>query len=217
MAAPHVEQPDLPEYMTWEELERLPEEIAEQIELWEGRVVWLRRGPAEHQTFMRRLTNGFESCARKDMSTQTEHCWRVDLESNVFFGASGKSDFVTPDFLVYRCLSGPYQDIRSVDVALVGEVLSPSNTQTIVEAKKARYASAGIPWYWEVALARESSAIEVVKAYGLETQPGDLPEGVHPLYPANYLLVGEWTQADADGVQFDHPFPITIPWSDLEF
>ncbi|WP_425436775.1 hypothetical protein [Nocardia donostiensis] len=31
----------IPEYMTWEELEQLPAEIAEQIELRDGRVVWL--------------------------------------------------------------------------------------------------------------------------------------------------------------------------------
>jgi hypothetical protein len=36
---PDVEHSDLPEFMTWEELERLPEEIAERIELWDGRVV----------------------------------------------------------------------------------------------------------------------------------------------------------------------------------
>ncbi|MEU4414059.1 hypothetical protein [Nocardia salmonicida] len=30
MSLPGIERPDLPEFMTWEELERLPEEIAEQ-------------------------------------------------------------------------------------------------------------------------------------------------------------------------------------------
>ncbi|MFC6010980.1 hypothetical protein [Nocardia lasii] len=39
MFLPGVERPDLPEFMTWEELEQLPEEIADQIELWDGRVV----------------------------------------------------------------------------------------------------------------------------------------------------------------------------------
>ncbi|MFD8098144.1 hypothetical protein ACFV24_01275 [Nocardia fluminea] len=39
MSLPGFERPDLPEFMTWEELERLPEEIAEQIELWAGRVI----------------------------------------------------------------------------------------------------------------------------------------------------------------------------------
>ncbi|WP_459957480.1 Uma2 family endonuclease [Nocardia sp. IFM 10818] len=214
MSIPHVGQPDLPEYMTWEELERLPAEVAEQIELWNGRVVWLRRGPGEHQTFMRRITNAFERCTRKDMATNTEHCWVSNLETNVFFGTSGKSDFATPDFLVYRCLP-PYHDVRAADVVLVGEVLSPSNTRSDVEAKKARYAGAGIPWYWEVALTPEESAIATVRCYALETRQDLLPQGVHPLYPANYLLVGEWTHTR--DIEIDHPFPISIPWSDLEF
>jgi hypothetical protein len=107
MSITGIERPDLPEYMTWEELERLPEEIAQQTELWNRRVVWERRGPAEHQTFTRRLTNSIEVCARKNMSDRPEHRWRVSFETNVFLGMSGKSDFVTPYFLVYRCLDYP--------------------------------------------------------------------------------------------------------------
>ena len=217
MSLPRVEQPDLPEYMTWEELERLPEEIARQIELWNGRVVWVRRGPAEHQTFTRRLTNAIERCARKAMSAHPERCWRVNLETNVFLGRSGKSDFLTPDFLVHRCLETPYQDVRGGDVLLAGEVLSPPNTQTDIEAKKGRYAGAGIPWYWEVALAREESAIATVRAYALGTGHAHLPDGVHPLRAANYLLVGEWTHANPNGVEIDFPFPISIPWAELEY
>lgn len=38
------------------------------------------------------------------------------------------------------------------DVVLVGEVLSGSDTPKRREWKKARYAEAGIPWYWEVEL-----------------------------------------------------------------
>ncbi|WP_433724996.1 Uma2 family endonuclease [Nocardia sp. CA-129566] len=217
MSIPHVQRPDLPEYMTWEELERLPEEIAEQIELWDGRVVWVRRGPSEHQVFTARLFAALERCGRKDMSSHSERCWRVGLETNVFLGRTGKSDFLTPDFLVHRCLESPYQDVRSGDVLLVGEVLSPSNTQTDIEAKKGRYASAGIPWYWEVHLAREASAIAIVRAYALETRPGELPDGVHPLRSANYLLAGEWTPDNTDDIEIDFPFPIQIPWSELEY
>ncbi|MEV6139418.1 Uma2 family endonuclease [Nocardia sp. NPDC051990] len=217
MSLPRIERPDLPEYMTWEELERLPEEIAGQIELWNGRVVWVRRGPGEHQQFTRRLTNSIEYHARKAMSEQTQHCWRVNFETNVFLGTSGKSDFVTPDFLVYRCLEMPYQDVRASDVLLVGEVLSPSNTQTDIEAKKGRYASAGIPWYWEVILDREVSAIAMVRAYVLEIGHAQLPPGVHPLRSANYIIVGEWTHENPDGIAIDFPFPIAIPWTELEY
>ncbi|MFI6870054.1 Uma2 family endonuclease [Nocardia sp. NPDC050406] len=203
--------------MTWEELERLPEEIAEQIELWEGKVIWLRRGPAEHQTFTRRLTNAIERCGRLSTSAKPEECWRVNLETNVFFGPTGKSDFVTPDFLVHRCLDGPYQDVRSADVLLVGEVLSPGNTRSDIEAKRARYAAAGIRWYWEVLLDPARSAIATVRAYALELEHGLLPDGIRPLHPTNYLLADEWTHDDADDIEFDFPFPIRIPWDELAF
>ncbi|NUP26649.1 MAG: Uma2 family endonuclease [Nocardia sp.] len=217
MSLPRTDRPELPEYMTWEELEQLPEEIAEQIELWDGRVVWLRRGPSEHQAFTRRLTNAVERDAHKGMSERPEQCWRVEAETNVFLGTSGKSNFLTPDFLVFRCPETPFQDIRAADVLLVGEVLSPSNTQTDMEAKKGRYAGAGIPWYWEVTVAQAKSAIATVRAYALETGHGRLPDGVRPLRTANYILAGEWTPDDEDGVRIDFPFPIHIPWTELEY
>lgn len=111
----------------------------------------------------------------------------------------------------------PFEDIRANTTLPVGEVLSPSNTQTDMETKKGRYASAGIPWYWEVTLAREVSAIATVRAYGLETGPGRLPGGVHPLRSANYILAGEWTLGNPGGIRIEYPFPITIPWTELEY
>lgn len=217
MSVPRIERPELPEYMTWEELERLPEEIAEQIELWEGRVVWMRRGPGEHQIFTRRLTHELERCSRDDMAADPQRCWVANLETNVFLGENGKSDFVTPDFLVHRCLGGAYRDVRATDTALVGEVLSPSNVPANIEAKKSRYAKAGVPWYWEVALERDASAIAFVRAYGLERVHSQLPAGVSPLNQANYLLVGEWMNGGAGPVSFEHPFSIDIPWTALAF
>ncbi|MEV0252032.1 Uma2 family endonuclease [Nocardia sp. NPDC050712] len=217
MAIPHSPQPNLPEYMTWEDLELLPTEIAQQIELWNGKVIWVRRGPAEHQDYSAEFRSALRRSARDDMGNHTDRCWRVSLETNVFFGDSGKSDFVTPDFLVYRCLEAPYSDIRARDVVLVGEVHSPSNTQTDIEAKKARYAQAGIPYYWEVDLARPAPAIGVVRSFALETGHGQLPDGVRPLRSANYVVTGEWTPADQpDGIITEFPFPIRIPWADLE-
>lgn len=217
MTYPQLERPDLPEFLTWEELERLPEEVAGEIELWEGRVVWVRRGPMGHQRFTRRLTNALEVAANKAMSEQPQQCWNPESETNVFLGRSGKSDFLTPDFLVCRCLEPPDRDVRATDVVLVGEVLSPSNTLPSLEAKKARYAGAGIPWYWEVELAPASRAITAVRAFVLETGSGRLPAGVRPLRPANYVVGGEWTRDDPDGIAIDFPFPIRIPWSELEF
>ncbi|MFD6388821.1 Uma2 family endonuclease [Nocardia sp. NPDC060259] len=217
MASPSPERPDLPEFMTWEELEQLPEEIAAQIELWEGRVVWVRRGPAEHQEFTNLLWAALRRCAREAVTTDPERCWRVHTETNIFFGRTGKSDFATPDFLVRPCVDAPYQDIRADDVLLVGEVLSPSNSPADMEEKKARYAGAGIPWYWEVTLERAHSAIASVRAYALETTHGNLPPGVRPLHPANYILAGMWSPKKSDGIVMALPFLIDIAWGELEF
>ncbi|MDR7171831.1 Uma2 family endonuclease [Nocardia kruczakiae] len=217
MPSPLSEPDDLPEYMTWEELAALPEEIAGQIELWEGRVVWVRRGPAEHQDCTNLFWNALRRCVREEHDRQPDRCWRVSTETNVFLGRNGKSDFLTPDFLVYRCLPAEYQDVRADDVLLVGEVLSPSNTVSDMEAKKARYAEAGIDWYWEVKLARNPRGIATVRAYALQTRTGNLPPGVHALHAMNYILADEWTpRADPNGISIEFPFPITIPWTELE-
>ncbi|MFE6924115.1 Uma2 family endonuclease [Nocardia sp. NPDC057663] len=202
--------------MTWEELEQLPEEIAAQIELWEGRVVWLRRGPGEHQMATFRLTQELERAARADSAATTERCWRAIFETNVFLGTTGKSDFVTPDFLVHRCLPAG-ADVRSADTVLVGEVLSPSNTPGEIEAKKARYAGAGIPTYWEVELRRDLTAIHAIRVYALNVGPTELPPGVRPLRRANYLLAGEWSPENTIGLSFPYPFEIDMPWSALTF
>ncbi|MFI1464227.1 Uma2 family endonuclease [Nocardia carnea] len=217
MSVPPVEWPDLPERMTWEELDELPVEISEQIELWDGRVVWVCRRPAEHQEFTNLLWSELRRCARREMERGHQLCWRVHTETTVYLGPSGKSDFVTPDFLVARCLAEPYQDLRADDVLLAGEVLSPSDAGNDMDEKKYRYAMAGIPWYFEVTLAPEKSAIETVRAFALETTHGRLPEGVRPLYPANYLLAGKWSPQDSERISIGFPFPIDIPWSALAF
>lgn len=205
--------PVLPARMTWQELAALPEDLARHIELHDGRVVLVRTGPPRHQRFYRRLANALEQRARTAMREQPDHCWQVDVETNVFFNGD-KSDFRTPDFLVYRCQDSGENDIHAHDVILAGEVLSPANSHDAIEAKKAKYASAGIPWYWEADL--DGDAIVAVRAYALELS-ANLPDGVVALRPRNYILVGEWTPTDAHGITADHPFPIEIDWDSLAF
>ncbi|WP_280257828.1 Uma2 family endonuclease [Nocardia wallacei] len=182
----------------------------------EGTAVRARGGSAEHQDCSIEFRNALRRCAHDDMTTQPGHCWRATTETNVLFGEPGKSDFSTPDFLVYRCLESPYQDIRATDVHIAGVVLSPSDTERDIEAQKAQYASAGIPWYWEVLLGNDRS-IAIVRAYALATGHGRLPAGASPLRPSNYVVAGEWPAATTDGITFDFPFPIQIPWKELEF
>ncbi|MGW4635596.1 hypothetical protein [Nocardia sp. NPDC004415] len=68
-----------------------------------------------------------------------------------------------------------------------------------------------------LALHRTTGAIGTVRVYGLDIGHAELPQGVRPLRPANYVLPGEWTSADTPDIFFPYPFPIEIPWSSLTF
>ncbi|WP_306318365.1 MULTISPECIES: Uma2 family endonuclease [unclassified Streptomyces] len=220
MSANPVEASDfnLPETMTWEELQEFPDDVAEGVELWQGRVVWNRRGPMEHQRAARRLCNAFETGARRAMREETDDparlCWQVEVETNAFF-TRDKSSFLTPDFLVRRCLPRG-ADTFTDDTVLVGEVLSDSDRGKRRERKMDRYAEAGIPWYWEVELDSGGTwDITSVRAYELVTvDQADL--AVKLLRPMIYGLAGEW-EADGPGIEFPEPFPLSVSWEDLAF
>lgn len=208
----------VPEHMSWDELQQLPDEVAGEIELWDRKVVWNRRGPLVHQRFSVRMRNAIESEARRAMRDSTDsgeqRCWEVEVETNVFFKAD-KASFLTPDFMVRRCLPRD-ADTSASDVVLVGEVLSASDTHARLEWKKARYAGAGIPYYWEVELDSGASwDIRVVRAYELAlVQTTGL--AIKPLRPAVYVPVGEWEPRDI-GIDIAEPFDIHILWEDLAF
>lgn len=219
MSASAIEASDftVPEYMTWEELGQLPEEIAQNIELWERKVIWNRRGPMEHQQFTVRMRNAIEANARRAMQQPADNgktpCWEVGLEENVFF-AKDKNSFLTPDFMVRRCLP-PKSHTTAADVVLVGEVLSGSDSPTRRQWKMDRYAAAGIPWYWEVEIDADARVITMVRAYELFTVSATgLP--VKLLRPAMYGVAGEWEPRDV-AIQFPEPFSIYISWEDLAF
>lgn len=207
----------VPEYLSWDELQQLPDHIADEIELWDRKVIWNRRGPLAHQRFTRRICNAIEFNARRDMRDSTDdeqHCWDVEAETNVFFNAD-KSRFLTPDFLVRRC-SPPDADTHAADVVLVGEVLSGSDTPKRRAWKRDRYADVGIPWYWEVELdASASQGVATVQAYELVVvSAAGLP--VKPLRPAVYVLAGEWGPTDGD-INISAPFDLHISWEELAF
>lgn len=210
---------ELPEFLSWDQLQRLPEDIAAEIELWDRRVVWNRRGPLEHQQFAVRMRNALESHARRAMRGRSGDgdqppCWQVGVETNVFF-SDDKSSYLTPDFLVRRCLPRG-ADTAAADVVVVGEVLSGSDTPKRRVWKMDRYAEASIPWYWEIELDTDASwDISVVRAYELAHVPAT-GLTVKPLRPAVYIPVGEW-EPEGPGIDFPEPFPLEISWDDLAF
>lgn len=222
MPIPHLESPDLPETMTWEEFDALPEIVSQYIELRDGRPVWIaeevfaKHGPSEHQRYTRRFTHALETTARHATRQSLGPCWDAEHETNVFL-APDRSSFATPDFMVFRCLEDEFDWVYAEDVVLVGEVLSPANTPRKIEEKKARYAAGKIPWYWEVELGRNPRRVDAVRAFGLATSTIPLPEGVTPLRSANYVLAEEWTFDGNDAIETVHPFPIKIPWDELAY
>ncbi|QWQ42656.1 Uma2 family endonuclease [Streptomyces sp. YPW6] len=208
----------LPETLSWEELEQLPDSIAEGVELWQGKVVWNRRGPLEHQQFAVRMRNALEAAARRAMREETgggdQRCWQVGVETNVFF-TPDRSSFLTPDFLVRRCLPRG-ADTFATDTVLVGEVLSGSDTPRRRQWKMDRYAEAAIPWYWEIEL--DSGAtwdVTSVRAYERVTIDRS-GLAVKPLRPSVYVAVGEW-EPDGLGIEFPEPFTLSVTWEDLAF
>ncbi|WP_306323569.1 MULTISPECIES: Uma2 family endonuclease [unclassified Streptomyces] len=207
---------NLPEAMTWEELDDLPGDIAKDIELWQGRVVWNRRPAMEHQELSVLMRNALKVNAGRAMRDESggreERCWQVGTETNVFF-TPDKSSFLTPDFLVRRCLPRGSETFVG-DTVLVGEVLSGSDTPKRRQWKMNRYAEGGIPWYWEVELdSGDTWDVTAVRAYGLAAlDQAGLP--VKPLRPALYVPVGEWEPAGL-GIEFPEPFNLSITWDDL--
>lgn len=169
---PGVDRPDLPEWMTWEELEALPEEVAAQIELSTWRRTSFSATPGS-------LTSSPRTSSCTAVWSQAPTCARLTR----YWSA--------------RCCH--------------------PRTPTEIEAKKARYAGAGIPSYWEVELRKDLTGIAALRVYILETGHAELPPGVRPLRNANYLLAGEWTPDSAAGISFPYPFSLEIPWSELAF
>ncbi|MFI0941138.1 Uma2 family endonuclease [Streptomyces sp. NPDC021020] len=196
--------------MSWDELGKLPGDVAAHVELWDRKVIRSEPGPLEHQRFAVRMRNALEAAARRAEG----RCWQVEVETNVFF-APDKSSFLTPDFLVRRCLPRG-ADTFADDVVLAGEVLSGSDTPKRRAWKADRYAEAGIPWYWEVELdAADTWDIAAVRAYERTTSPvADLV--VKPLRPARYVPVGEW-EPGGPGIVFPEPFSVDVTWDDLAF
>jgi Uma2 family endonuclease len=222
-----IEQPPLPESMTWDEFEALPADVASHIELRDGKPVWLaddivnHRARAGHQRHTRRLAGAFARAARAHTEDHAPldpaECWTVECETPVFL-KDDKSSYLAPDWLVHRCRGGAFTHVHAADVLLVGEITPPSTSAGDNLTRKQRYAAAGVPSYWEVNLSRWNGRIASVRAYTLESGHGPLPAGVIPLRPAFYRMIGEWTPANSpSGIVCLHPFLIDIPWEELDY
>ncbi|MEU2999809.1 hypothetical protein ABZ684_19945 [Streptomyces sp. NPDC006995] len=208
----------LPETLSWEELQQLSDTIAEGVELWQGKAVWNRRGPLEHQQFAVRMRNALEAAARRAMREEPggsdQRRWQVGVETNVFF-TSDKSSFLTPTS--WSAAAFPAEPTPSPRTPSSWVRCSPARTpprrrQWTMD----RYAEAAIPWYWEIEL--DSGAtwdVTSVRAYE-RVMIDRSGLAVKPLRPSAYVAVGEW-EPDGLGIEFPEPFTLSVTWEDLAF
>lgn len=179
------------------------------------------RAGAGQQRHTRRLASVFEQAARAHTENHVPldpaECWAVDCAATVLLG-DGDPSALTPDWLVRRCRAHGFTEVHASEVLLVGEITAPPTSAGDTLTRKQRYATAGVPAYWEVNLSRWNGQIASVRAYMLESGHGPLPTGVTPLRPAFYRMIGEWTPADSpSGIVCLHPFLIDISWEELDF
>ena len=131
--------------MSWEEYERLGEDIRAQYV--DGRLVMSPSPSRRHQRVARRLANGLEAVLPDG--------WQVDA----FWGwKPGRDEFI-PDVIVYPETE---EQVRFTGTpALVVEVLS-GNRSTDLVVKVGKYAAAGLAHYWVLDLRDE-----VLEAFAL--------------------------------------------------
>ena len=111
------------------------------FELLDERLVVSSVPPPRHQRAARRLANLLEAGAPLNLETSIEVNLRIGVE------------LLIPDVVLATSSSlDDVKVVRSADVHLVVEILSPGNTKFDRTWKPQRYAEGGIPTYLEVEL-----------------------------------------------------------------
>jgi Uma2 family endonuclease len=132
----------LPETITEDDYEALPEDVCRTIEVVYGHVIRCQSPSPEHNRVARRLANAIES-ARSPAGP----CMKVDTDIDVVLWRVPGFTFRRPDVVVYECLEVPGIKPPASRTKLVAEITSPSTKQEDLVDKVAQYAAAGIPIY----------------------------------------------------------------------
>jgi Uma2 family endonuclease len=150
----------IPEQITAQDYEDLPEDFCQTIEVIDGHLVKCESPSWLHNRVARRLAAALEQ-ARKP-----EPCLMVETDVDVRI-SDVPLNVRRPDLTVYRCLADDRR-LYAPDAVLVAEIVSPdSSFRTDTVDKKAAYAAAGIPIYLIVFLAEAHDGIEQIEEYRL--------------------------------------------------
>jgi Uma2 family endonuclease len=180
---------DLPDGLSAQEYEGLPEDICRRIEIVDGAIIVNAAPRRQHQDVCRRLANTLETACGPASAVSMD----VDLRLRDIPLLNRR-----PDIVVYQASLPDDQVLRPQHCTLVVEVMSPGSVTTDQTDKPAEYAAARIPHYWRVEQDQADGSLSVF-CYRLDPTTGAYASaGVHS---------GEMNVTD--------PFSITIDLAGL--
>jgi Uma2 family endonuclease len=132
---------DLPDGLSAEDYEALPEEICRRIEIVDGAIIVSAAPRRLHQNICRRLANALEAVCGPGLTVSTD----VDLRLRDIPLLNRR-----PDAVLYDSSLPDEAVLRPQHCTLVVEVMSPGSVTTDQTDKPAEYAAARITHYWRV-------------------------------------------------------------------
>jgi Uma2 family endonuclease len=176
---------DLPDGMSAEDYEALPEEICRRIEIVDGAIIVNAAPRRLHQDICRRLANALETASGPALAVSTD----VDLRLRDLPLLNRR-----PDAVLYDASLPDDAVLRPQHCVLVVEVMSPGSVTTDQTDKPAEYATAGIPHYWRVEHDPDDGVLSVF-CYRLDpTTGGYASAGIH---------TGKLTATEPVGIAID--------------
>jgi Uma2 family endonuclease len=161
---------DLPNGLSAQDYEALPEEICRRIEIVDGAVIVNAAPRRQHQDICRRLANALEAACGPALAVSMD----VDLRLRDIPLLNRR-----PDAVVYDASLPDDAVLRPQHCMLVVEVMSPGSVTTDQTDKPAEYAAAGIRHYWRVEHDPAESVLSVF-CYRLDPTTGTYASaGVH--------------------------------------
>jgi Uma2 family endonuclease len=161
---------DLPNGLSAQDYEALPEEICRRIEIVDGAVIVNAAPRRQHQDICRRLANALEAACGPALAVSMD----VDLRLRDIPLLNRR-----PDAVVYDASLPDDAVLRPEHCVLVVEVMSPGSVTTDQTDKPAEYAAAGIRHYWRVEHDPAESVLSVF-CYRLDPTTGTYASaGVH--------------------------------------
>jgi Uma2 family endonuclease len=161
---------DLPDGMSAEVYEALPEQICRRIEIVDGAIIVNAAPRRLHQNVCRRLANTLEAASGPALAVSAD----VDLRLRDIPLLNRR-----PDVVLFDASLPDDAVLRPQHCALVVEVMSPGSVTTDQTDKPAEYAAARIPHYWRIEHDQAEAALTVF-CYRLDPTTGTYASaGVH--------------------------------------